>query len=287
MKTSNTYKFKKNESFYIRDGWFEKALNTIAISDESVFSKNNGSRMLGIGTNMAKSLKYWLLSASIVEVVSGKTFLSDFGKMILKYDRYFEDSFTRFLIHYNLCKNKFDCPIFYHFFNSNIKKIKKNDLFEYLIKMFEDEEVAIKADYIEDDLSIFLKCYVNDVIIVNPEDNYNCPLSDLKLIKKTGGAIEKQKPSYNKLSCLLIYYVVSNLYEYNSFNIEDSITEINSPCNVFNLDKNTYFQYLDELQKNGLITINKTAGLNTVYFEKKIKLEDLFEMKFGGKNVIF
>lgn len=287
MKTSNTYKFKKNESFYIRDGWFEKALNTIAISDGSVFSKNNGSRMLGIGTNMAKSLKYWLLSASIVEVVSGKTFLSDFGKMILKYDRYFEDSFTWFLIHYNLCKNKFDCPIFYLFFNSNIKKIKKNDLFEYLIKMFEDEEVAIKADYIEDDLSIFLKCYVNDVIVVNPEDNYNCPLSDLKLIKKTGGAIEKQKPSYNKLSCLLIYYVVSNLYDYNSFNIEDSIIEINGPCNVFNLDKNTYFQYLDELQKNGLITINKTAGLNTVYFEKKIKLEDLFEMKFGGQNVIF
>lgn len=287
MKTLSTYKFKKNESFYIRDGWFEKALNTISVSDGNVFSKNNGSRMLGIGTNMAKSLKYWLLSSNIIEVNSGKTFLSDFGKLILKYDRYFEDSFIWFLVHYNLCINKSECPIFYYFFNSNIKKIKKDELFEYLIKIFENEDIIVKESYIEDDLSVFLKCYINDLIITNPEDNYNCPLSELKLLKKTNGLIEKQKPSYAKLSYLLIYYVISNLYNYNPFNIEDSIEEINGPCNAFNLDKNTYFQYLDELQKNGLITINKTAGLNTVYFEKKIKLEELFEMKFGGKNVIF
>ena len=287
MNNANVYKFKKNESFYIRDGWFEKALNTIASSSANVFSKNTGSRMLGIGTNMAKSLKYWLQAAKIIEPSSMKTVLTEFGKMVYKYDRYFESDFTWYLVHYKLCVSKYDCPIFYHFFNSNIKKMKKSDLINYFLSVFEDEGVSAKEDYIDDDLSVFLKSYINDEIITNPEDNYICPLSNLHLIKKTGGSVEKTRPSYSKFSALLVYYCLSSLYEFHSFNIEDSICEVEGPCFVFNLDKNSYLQYLDELQRNGLITVNKTAGLNTVYFERKIGLEGLFKMNFGGENELF
>lgn len=284
MGTVNTYKFKKNESFYIRDGWFEKALNTINRSEENVFSKNNGSRMLGIGTNMAKSLKYWLQASGVIKVSTTKTELSKFGETILEYDPYFESDFTWYLIHYNLSTNKYDCPIFYHFFNSNIKKMKKNDLIKFFDEKFKDEGNAVKEDYIDDDLSVFLKSYINEETVINPEDNYICPLSNLKLVKKNAGSIEKERPSYNKLSSLLVYYCISQMYNFNSFNIEDSIYEEKNPCFIFNLDKNTYLQYLDELQRNGLLTINKTAGLNTVYFEKKLGLAELFEMNFGGKR---
>ena len=48
------------------------------------------------------------------------------------------------------------------------------------------------------------------------------------------------------------------------FEIEDSMNEINSPYHIFNLDKFMYLQYLDDSEKNGLITINRAAGLNTV-----------------------
>ena len=284
MGAANTYKFKKNESFYIRDGWFEKALNTINRSEENVFSKNNGSRMLGIGTNMAKSLKYWLQASGVIKTSSTKTELSEFGETILNYDPYFESDFTWYMMHYNFSVNKYDCPIFYYFFNSNIKKMKKTDIVKFLEEKFKDEGSIVKEDYIDDDLSVFLKSYINEEIVINPEDNYICPLSNLKLIKKIDGSIEKEKPSYNKLSSLLIYYCISQMYDFNSFNIEDSIYEAKSPCFIFNLDKNTYLQYLDELQRNGLLTINKTAGLNTVYFEKKLDLAKLFEMNFGGKR---
>ena len=45
-----------------------------------------------------------------------------------------------------------------------------------------------------------------------------------------------------------------------------------------------YLQYLEEMKKNKLIDINKTAGLNVVYFKKKKKLEEVFEDYFGGKD---
>ena len=40
----------------------------------------------------------------------------------------------------------------------------------------------------------------------------------------------------------------------------------------------------DEMKKKGLITINKTAGLNTVYPERKLSLKEVFQMKFGGEQ---
>ena len=95
-------KLKRNESFSIRDGWIDKAINSL-ISEENIFYKNNGIRILGIGANMVKSLKYWLFASRIIE---GKdNALSNFGKLIFKFDRYLEDNFTWYLIHYFLCSN--------------------------------------------------------------------------------------------------------------------------------------------------------------------------------------
>ena len=54
-----------------------------------------------------------------------------------------------------------------------------------------------------------------------------------------------------------------------------------SPFKIFNLDKYLYLQYLEEMRKMGLVTINKTAGLNTVYIEEHLSLNQVFEKYFG------
>lgn len=280
----NTIKFKKNESFYLRDGWCEKALNTIAENrGTNIFAKNNGTIMLGIGSNMVKGLRYWLQSADIISTNATKTELSNFGKNILEHDRYFENNFTWFLIHYFLCTNYEECPIFYGVFNSDLHSFRKNDLVAYLKSQFAADGFDAKTEYIDEDTAIFLKSYISDELISNPEDNYVCPLASLKLMKKTGDKIERIRPVYNKLSYLIVYYALGNLYKFNSFKIEDSFKESGSPYLIFNLDKNMYLQYLEEMRKNGLITINKTAGLNTVYFEKKLTLNMIFNLYYGGE----
>lgn len=279
-----TLKFKKNESFYIRDGWYEKALNAIAENENiNVFGKNNGITMLGIGSNMVKGLRYWMQASKIINSSATKTELSDFGKVIFKFDQYFESTFTWFFIHYNLCINYEECPIFYGAFNSDIKSFKKQDLIKYLKTIFSIDGYETKEEYVEEDTSVFLKSYINEEKIINPEDNYVCPLSSLKLIRKVGDKIEKIRPSYSSLSYLLVYYALRKLYHDESFKIEDSFEEIGSPYLIFNLDKNMYLQYLEEMKKNGLIIINKTAGLNTVYFEKTLSIEDIFNIYFGGE----
>lgn len=277
-------KFKRSESFYIRDGWLQKALHTINSEKETnIFSKNNGILYLGIGSNMVKGLKYWLSSAELIETTSSKTNLSELSQLILHHDPYLESHFTWFLIHTNLVLNEDECPIFHLVFNSNIKKFRKDEITNVIYEIFKKDfaNLEIKKEYVEDDINVFLKSYTVEDKTGNPEDNYICPLASLELLEKRGDSYIKTRPFYKNLSYLNVYYLLSSVFKNKSFNIEDCINEINSPLNVFNIDKNMLFQYLSEMQKNNLITINKTAGLNTVYFNKKIRLSSLFDMYFG------
>ena len=280
-KTLNL-KFKKNESFYLRDGWLEKAINFIYENKQiNIFSKNNGISILGIGSNMVKSLKYWLQASNVINSTNTKTELSYFGELLYKYDRYLEDNFSLFIIHYNLVKNMQECPLFYGLFNIDLKSFTKSDYVSVISSYFQSLEINVKKEYIDDDTSVLLKSYINDCKGDNPEDNYVCPLSYLRLLEKKGDKYVKTKPVYQTLSYLIVYMCLLELYQGESFNIEDSIDEINSPIKIFNLDKNMYLQYLEEMKKNQLITINKTAGLNTVYFEEKLTLEDIFKRYYG------
>ena len=283
MNKKEQIKFKKNESFYIRDGWFEKAINTISDNTNvNIFAKYNGIIYLGIGSNMVKSLKYRLRAANLIESTNSFTNLTKFGGLCKKWDPYFESSFVWFLIHYFLATNYIECPIFNVYFNSQLKTIKKDELVDFLQNKFKSDGFEVKNEYVEDDLNVFLKTYCNEAEASNPEDNYTCPLSKLAIIRKKGDKIEKTNPKFSSLNYLVIYFSLANIYQYNSFNIEDSFFIQNSPFLIFNLDKNTYLQYLDQMQKNSLITINKTAGLNVVYFNKKLDLEKIFETYFGS-----
>ena len=269
-------KLKKNESFYIREGWFEKALNAIAEDNtRNVFYKNNGIKILGIGSNMVKSLKYWLKAANIIDTDNK---LTEFGLLLFKYDRYLEDDFSWFLIHYFMTINKDECPVTNAVFNSSIKTFDKTSLNEMLFSYFNQIDNGVNKKYIESDVNVFIKSYINEDVIYNPEDNYICPLSALKLLKKERGQYKKSRPQYTKLSHLIVLYGLLNLYGDKAFDIEEAFEELNSPSKVFNLDKYMFVQYLEEMRRAGLVTINKTAGLNTVYPEKIISLDELFSL---------
>ena len=207
-------------------------------------------------------------------------------KKTFDYDKYLDELFSWFMIHYKLTKNEDECPIAYEIFNSDIKQFTKTSVLEYLTNKLLSKDDNVNPKYIDADLNIFLRSYYNDNTKINPEDNLVCPLSRLKLLDKEKDAYKRIRPSYNSLSYLVVFYALEDLYEVESFDIDESMEAKNSPMKIFNLDKYLYLQYLDDMRKNGLITINKTAGLNTVYFERRLELEDIFNEYFGGrKNV--
>ena len=99
------YKLKGHESFIIRDGWLTKGITAVD-KDRRLFSVNSGADALGVGTNMAKSIRYWMRAAGLTIDISNKgVTLSDFGRIIYEKDPYFEDPFRLWIIHANIACN--------------------------------------------------------------------------------------------------------------------------------------------------------------------------------------
>ena len=112
------YKLKGHESFVLRDGWLTKGLRAVK-ENNRLFSVNSGADALGVGTNMAKSIRYWLKASGLVtESFSKGVNLTEIGEVLLENDLYFEDVFSLWLVHMNIATNGVLATSWNLFFNS-------------------------------------------------------------------------------------------------------------------------------------------------------------------------
>ena len=103
--TKTAYRLKGHESFVPREGWITKGLYALN-NDPSIFSRNYGADELGVGTNMAKSIRYWLRAMGLTEDIPRiGTKLTTLGNLIFENDSYLENTFTLWILHANLARN--------------------------------------------------------------------------------------------------------------------------------------------------------------------------------------
>lgn len=271
--------FNKYGSYYIREGWFEKAINAIKLANTNIFHKDDTVYYLGISQGMCQSLKYWLRAAKVID--SSTNMLTEFGELLYQYDKYLESPFSWFLIHYHLSANRKDCPIIYEVFNSNVKIFTKESILNRLQTSFSNDNICVDSKVLVSDLNLFLTSYSKSEMEYSPEDNYYCPLSRLKLITKEGETYKRTQPAFSKLSHMVVYYALLNCYGGKQFELDDSLICNNSPVKIFNLDTNAYLEYLQELKREKIINIDRAVGLNFVCFNKTISLEEIFSNNDG------
>lgn len=280
-------KLKRHESFSIREGWLAKGIKNVK-EYGNVFALQNATDILGIGTNMVKSLKYWMTATKLIEEKNREIMLSDFGSIINEYDPYLEDIFSWWLIHINMITNVDDAYIYNLFFNKcNIKAFTKRELYEKLYALLTNEKLTFNENILQDEVNMIIKTYTIDEKIDNPENNFICPLSELNLLKKVDrDTYEKNRPEIRNLPFWVVYYIICLLLDdRDNISIDELLKEENSPAKLLNMDKNLINEYLDEMKKNDLIIINRTAGLNMVYLKKKLSLNEIAEEYFKGDRV--
>lgn len=280
-------KLKRHESFSIREGWLAKGIKNVK-EYGNVFALQNATDILGIGTNMVKSLKYWMTATKLIEEKNREIMLSDFGSIINEYDPYLEDIFSWWLIHINMITNVDDAYIYNLFFNKcNIKTFTKRELYEKLYALLTNEKLTFNENILQDEVNMIIKTYTIDEKIDNPENNFICSLSELNLLKKVDrDTYEKNRPEIRNLPFWVVYYIICLLLDdRDNISIDELLKEENSPAKLLNMDKNLINEYLDEMKKNDLIIINRTAGLNMVYLKKKLSLNEIAEEYFKGDRV--
>ena len=276
-------RMKRHESFSIREGWLAKGLNEVK-KNNKVFSSSDATDELGVGYNMVKSLKYWMYATKLIEDSGRDIELSEFGKIILKYDRYLEDKFTWWFIHLQMVLNVEDAFVFNCFYNKLMSKnFTKQELYDTIARVLNAYQLDFNEKTLLDEINMVIKTYVIDDSNDNPENNFSCPLSELELIKKIGrDTYEKNKPSYKALNYLVVYYLMTTIMNDKEYiSIDELLKADNSPLKILNLDKNLINDYLDDMKRNELITINRTAGLNMIYLRRKLSLNEIFAEYFS------
>ena len=122
-----SYRLKGHESFIPREGWITKGIIAVK-EDPKLFGTASGADALGVGTNMAKSIRYWLKTAALItEHQKNGALLTPVGEVIYKYDPYLEDAFSLWIIHINIVRNYAQATSWNVFFNEmNLSRFRRS-----------------------------------------------------------------------------------------------------------------------------------------------------------------
>ena len=271
-------RLKGHEKFHLREGWIAKGLYGVS-ANPRVFSGSDVTDQLGVGTNMVKSIKYWMLAMGLIkEGQKNGAELTDLGKMILKYDPFLEDDLSLWLLHSYISKNNFRSTVWYLFFNKcQAEEFTKEELYTVLRKELISyaETDSFPESSLKDDIDVLLNMYSKDTKNDDPEDKNKCPLASLKLIKKEGDVYYRQQPDMRHFRDEIILYELGNIFEEESSIGIDYVAEL--AANIYHLSRVAINTILDRLDNAGYITVNRTAGLDEIYPNKKISVKKIIE----------
>lgn len=264
-------KIRAHESFNLRKGWLHKGVKNIKLYPRLFHDKEiNPCEKLGIGANMVKSLRYWMNAVGIMEEISQggqrSQRLTELGEVIDRYDKFYEEEGTLWLLQYKLATNRDLATAWYWFFNIfKLNNFTKQDFTSGLADYLYFEFGAKSAPKVlEDEFSCLIRTYHSREKEADPEDTKECPLTELKLIEGSGDEYRKCVPDANAIHPLVAYAVIMAQNAKDEILIADLLDDAGNIGRIFNLDKNTLYRILESLQKAGYLTIARTAGMDVV-----------------------
>ena len=279
-------RFKGHESFFFREGWLSKALISLDHKDEDIFNVSVGICKLGVGANMVKSIRYWLITSGLIAMnyKIRKNQLTALGEQIAWNDPYLEDDFTLWLIHLQIARNYENATCWNVFFNEvTSDEFTEDEIFEFLKNYFEIRNVKFNEKSLKSDVQILLSMYSKAKDSGDPEENYICPLSRLQIIEqKEKGKYSKKLTNLSILNEKIVLYAILLSIESKEFrkneakyiNLKELENEENSPIRLLGLNRITFNEYLDRLVSKGYFSLEKTAGLDMLYLNSQSDIAD-------------
>lgn len=191
------YRFSGHETFPCRYAWLPKAAQVVSENPDILTSAREDDAMveLGVGKNMVRSIRFWAEAAGIISSCEDGHELTDFGhQMLLEddgLDPYLEDIQTLWLLHWKLATNQTALIFAWDYL---LNQFHEPELYaSSVVRAFSKAaalvfEKEISPGSLEQLYDVFLHSYVptrgrkGEV----REDNLDCPLVELELLRHTG-----------------------------------------------------------------------------------------------------
>ena len=280
-------KFRGHETFFIRKGWLSKGMRYV-VAKPNVFvdKKENPMDVLGIGSNMVKSLRYWLQVTGLTFEGKGRTReqkLTEFGRLVFDNDCYIEEMGTLLLLHYKMASDFENATALYYFFNVfDIADFSKSDFIvqieSYIDFRTGEDGKKVARRSLEDDITCIINTYIprykTSLAKISAENNIDSPFGEIGLIdilgREKGEIIYKKSiPGAKTFNPWVTLAVIQDYAHKNGRFIQEiSLSDLlNTECNIgriFNLDSITMMEILYAVEKIGEIKIIRTAGLDVI-----------------------
>lgn len=209
-------RFGGHESFAVREGWLSRGLDLLS-TNPSLLDDEHSEDHLGVGRNMAKAIRHWLIATGLAEdgsAVDASMRPSKFGSLVQAKDPHFLDTGTWWMMHANLIGNPSHAFSWNWFFNQwPLQRFDRAPCLEAL-KRFAGTKLprTPSPKTLERDLATLLQSYARTIPARNddPEDSADSPFQDLGLVHHHAASGYYQLCSHPKpIGLHLFGYVIS------------------------------------------------------------------------------
>lgn len=192
--------FGGHETFVIREGWLHKGL-ALTRDNPEVFAGSEAADALGVGENMAKSIRHWLLVTGLAERVDGTRGpfrATALGELVWEHDPYFLSPGTWWAIHMQMInqpKAGAWCWFFNYFSQPRFERAVCIERLNQYLQLHRRKTPS--RNTLERDISCLLRCYSTTLPTVrdDPEDGNDCGLRELALLYHLPGSGIYQRAS--------------------------------------------------------------------------------------------
>lgn len=283
-----------HETFAFRNGWLKKGIDAVTENGQ-IFTQDDALITLGVGKNMVRSIRHWCLATRLLEESPSEgqshtlapTWLAK--KMFIenKWDPYLEKEGSLWLMHWQIATNKVRSLVWKIVFSDYLEtEFTKQSLANYLSRQLAHYEVKTTSNMILRELDCCFHTYIttkasikqkNNSNVIS-EDNLDCPLAELELIR--------YMPEYDLyhfnigpkttlpveiFGYSLLRFISSLSRQHSTIALEECMYKPDSPGQVYKLDENSLVEYVNELESlySGKLRLIETAGLNQIYLSEE------------------
>ncbi|MFJ7921553.1 DUF4007 family protein [Lysinibacillus fusiformis] len=286
--------FGQHQTFYLRQQWLTKGLIEVD-KNPRFFYEPEHFEVLGVGKNMAKSIRYWLGATKLVKEkrsIKTELYLTELGEAVFNYDRYVKSRFTLSILHYLLVTEKNEASTWFWFFNVfNERVFTKTLLYSQLEQWAKDTfEKDVSINSLKRDIDCLLQLYtMKSYTNQTPEDVIKSPFESLNLVQSTTETHYIKTPLKHSLTgeCLyitLLLYI--NKYGVKEVGLNDLINEPELWGRVFNLGRDEIIDHLDNLQEKYGIIFTRTNRLDVVRIEHEVQWDEVLKSVYENEVLV-
>ena len=281
--------FAGHDTFHLRYSWLPKAADYLKNNNNHISLSDYPKTMmeLGVGKNMASSLRHWAESSTLFNKDNTGHTLSDLGKLLFELDPYLEAPDTNWLLHYLISTNHKKNGLWFYLFNVfNEQVIIKEEFIQSATNWFNDLGVKVNKNSIERDFQCLMNMYDSSKSKQKKpiESMFLSPFRELKLLAKVGDHYHLRSLSKPEISQPLFSFVLLDYLEKEDNQTSTPFIEIlngmKSPARVFQFTEIVLFDYLKNLNNHtkGFL-FDTTAGMQQLIKNSNRKINHLKVLK--------